>query len=53
MLKLKSLRRKLLAEEELIDDESEDNKIRLHVANTEYIRFKMEASILRQKSQLH
>lgn len=42
-----------IVEENLINMNSEDNKITLHALNVEYIRFlKMEDAILKKKSQL-
>ncbi|XP_059289464.1 uncharacterized protein LOC132042983 [Lycium ferocissimum] len=42
------------AEEELINNNNEENRTKLHKLNAEYIRFlKLEKSILKQKTQLH
>lgn len=42
-----------IAEKELINNNSEENRSKLHRMNAEYIRYlKMEKSILKQKTQL-
>lgn len=42
------------AEEEVINNNSEENKAKLHQINADYIRhLKLEEAILKQKTQLH